>query len=186
MELRNVFLGTKGEMCTNSLKQCHNDKNLYGPKKSGNVCSVFLLILGWNMTWTCQVQHPSHSVCVSVCICKSVFAGSRTLLSIQLPFLSNLPLSSNATSRIFFCYYYLWMDLDASLWQWRSGKQSGNHITGRRNTVATHNHSIIRVLRPREQRRSKREKKPVKEKRWIESVRRSPIIYSPLSLYFVL
>lgn len=127
---------------------------------------LFLFIWFWGEIWPGHVrytQHPSHSVCLSVCICKSVFAGSRTLLdksSINsTPFSLKPSLSSNATSRIFFCYYHLWMDLDASLWQWRSGKQSGNHITGRRNTVAIHNHSIIKESCGQESREGQRERR---------------------------
>lgn len=50
------------------------------------------------------------------------------------------------------------MDLDASLWQWRSGKQSGNHITGGRNTVAIHNHSIIKESCSQESRKGQKER----------------------------
>lgn len=85
-------------------------------------------------------------------------------------------------------YYDLWMDLEAFLWRWTSGKQTGNHITGKRNTVAIHNHSIIRVL----QRWKQRSRKGEDDSEWETSVMwpfypnsdLSPNIYSPIWLPF--
>lgn len=48
--------------------------------KTGNVFLPFDFGMKYDLDMSGTQKHLSHSVCVSVCICKSVFAGSRTLL----------------------------------------------------------------------------------------------------------